>query len=389
MTRPMNRSFLQRLTEVAALFLKLGLTTFGGPAAHIAMMHDETVRRREWLSDAEFLDLIGATNLIPGPNSTEMAIHIGFLRAGWPGLIIGGLCFIAPAMLIVTALAWLYLQYGAAPQSGWLLYGIKPVVISIIVRALWDLGRRAIKTRMLAATCVAVLILSVLGINELALLFAGGLFVMIAANFRRLKKPGVGSFLPAPGAGSALLASSILAPIHFSLPILFLTFLKIGAVLYGSGYVLIAFLRADFVVRLGWLTDRQLIDAIAIGQLTPGPLFTTATFIGFILGGLSGALLATLAIFLPSFIFVAISNPLIPKIRRSIWIGSLLDGVNVASLALMAAVTWQLGRASLIDPVTTVIAIVSFALLLFKVNSIWLIGGGALIGLLTAYAGIQ
>ncbi len=380
-----------RLTEVALLFLKLGFTAFGGPAAHIAMMHDETVKRRKWLSDQAFLDLIGATNLIPGPNSTEMAIHIGFLRAGWPGLIVGGICFILPAMLIVMLLAWIYVRFGSTPQAGWLLYGIKPVVIAIIVQALWTLGQKAVKSPLLALVSLAVLALYFLGINEIALLFAGGVLVMFAANIQRLRRREISGLLIPPLAGWGMLAASVssavaaAALIPFSLPLMFLTFLKIGAILYGSGYVLLAFLRADFVVRLGWLTDRQLLDAVAIGQVTPGPVFTTATFIGFILGGVPGSLLATLGIFLPSFIFVALSNPLIPRIRGSAWVSSLLDGVNVASLGLMAAVTWKLGLASLTDLLTVLIAVISFVLLTrFKVNSTWLIAGGALIGLLSA-----
>jgi chromate transporter len=376
----MHRVLSKRLAEVAKLFLKLGVTGFGGPAAHIAMMHDETVKRRKWLNDQEFLDLVGATNLIPGPNSTEMAIHIGFLRAGWLGMITGGVCFIVPAMLSVLLLSWIYVRFGSLPQASWLLYGIKPVVISIIAQALWGLGQKAVKGTITAITAIIVLALYFAGVNEIALLFAGGLAVMLAANFQRLRGGSLGTFLvPLGGAG---LLSQVSMP--FSLPSLFFTFLKIGAVLYGSGYVLLAFLRADFVVRFGWLTDRQLLDAIAIGQVTPGPLFTTATFIGFILGGTAGALLATLGIFLPSFIFVAISNPLIPKIRNSTWVSGLLDGVNVASLGLMAAVSWQLGLASLTDPLTILIALVSFVLLIrFKVNSTWLIAGGALIGLLS------
>jgi chromate transporter len=379
----MNPSLWRKLTEVAALFLKLGVTAFGGPAAHIAMMHDETVQRRKWLDDQAFLDLVGATNLIPGPNSTEMAIHLGFLRAGWPGLIVGGLCFIVPAMLIIMALAWVYVRFGSMPQAAGLLYGVKPVVISIIVQALWSLGRKAVKSPLTSAVGLAVLVLYFFGINEIALLFAGGLFVMIGANLRRLRTQGAGIFLAPPFIGSNWLASSALVSVPFSLPSLFLIFLKIGAVLYGSGYVLLAFLRADFVVRFGWLTDQQLMDAVAIGQVTPGPLFTTATFIGFILGGMPGALIATLGIFLPSFLFVAVSNPLIPRMRRSAWVGGLLDGVNVASLGLMAAVTWQLGRASLTGPLTILIALVSLVLLIrFKINSTWLIATGALIGLL-------
>jgi len=381
----MKSELSQRLTEVARLFLKLGMTAFGGPAAHIAMMHDETVRRRKWLSDQGFLDLVGATNLIPGPNSTEMAIHIGFLRAGWRGLIMGGACFIVPAVLIVLLIAWVYVRVGATPQAEWLLYGIKPVVIAIIAQALWTLGRKAVKGPLTATVAVIVIALFFAGINEIALLFAGGLIVMAGMNYRRLGGRGLGGragafFIPISGAG---VLSQVAAP--FSLPSLFFIFLKIGAVLYGSGYVLLAFLRADFVVRFGWLTDQQLLDAIAIGQVTPGPVFTTATFIGYVLGGIPGALLATLGIFLPSFIFVAISNPLIPRMRKSAWVSGVLDGVNVASLGLMAAVTWQLGCSSLTGPLTLLIALGSFVLLIwFKINSTWLIAGGALIGFLSS-----
>jgi chromate transporter len=379
----MSRASTGRATEVAALFLKLGITGFGGPAAHIAMMHDETVVRRKWLSDQQFLDLVGATNLIPGPNSTEMAIHVGFLRAGWPGLIAGGVCFILPAMLIVMGLAWAYTRFGSTPQAEWLLYGVKPVVIAVIAQALWKLGQKAVKSPLLAGVGVGVLVLYFLGVNEIALLLAGGLLVMIGANIQRLRESTLGSLLVPPVVASSILAAPALAFTPFSLPLLFLAFLKIGAVMYGSGYVLLAFLHTDFVVRLGWLSDQQLLDAVAIGQVTPGPLFTTATFVGFILGGVPGALLATLGIFLPSFILVAISNPLIPRMRSSAWISGLLDGVNVAALGLMAAVTWHLGRASLIDPLTVVIALVSLGLLVrFKVNATWLIAGGAIVGLL-------
>lgn len=379
---PADPPLAQRVREVAGLFLRLGLTAFGGPAVHIALMHAEVVQRRKWLDDQHFLDLVGATNLIPGPNSTEMAIHIGFVRAGWPGLIAGGVCFILPAMLIVIALARVYVAFGSTPAANWLLYGIKPAMIAIIALALWDLGRKAAKGPLTIAVGLGVFVLYFLNANEILLLLAGGLIVTAGANLRRLKGPGLTSWL-LPLAGLNLPA---LALTSFSLPVLFLTFLKIGAVLYGSGYVLLAFLRADFVTRLGWLTDRQLVDAIAIGQLTPGPVLTAATFIGFILGGLPGALLATLGIFLPSFVFVALSNPIIPRIRKSPWAGGLLDGVNVASLGLMGAVTLELGRASLVDPLTIVIALASLALLVrFKINSTWLVVGGALIGLLSAF----
>lgn len=368
------------LTEVAALFLKLGFTAFGGPAAHIAIMHDEVVRRRKWLTDEQFLDLLGATNLIPGPNSTEMAIHIGYVRAGWAGLLLGGFCFIAPATLIVLVLAWLYVQYGTTPQAEWLLYGIKPVVIAIITQALWTLGGKALKNSTLFLIGGIAFGLYFIGVNEIALLFAGGLVFLLISNVRRLRNLNPAILLPFSG----LLISQ--TPITFSLPLLFLNFLKIGSVLYGSGYVLLAFLRADFVLRLGWLTDQQLLDAVAIGQVTPGPLFTTATFIGFLIGGTPGALLATLGIFLPSFIFVAISNHLIPKIRNSAWAASLLDGVNASSLGLMAAVTLQLANSSLTDLYTVVITIITLVLLLrYKVNSTWLIAAGAMAGLIFSF----
>jgi chromate transporter len=372
------------LAEVVKLFLKLGTTAFGGPAAHIGLMHNEVVRRRHWLSDQEFLDLVGATNLIPGPNSTEMAIHIGFLRARWLGFVAGGMCFVIPAVAIVLALAWAYVHFGAKVEGAWLLYGVKPVVIAIIGQALWSLGQKAIKSIPTGLVATAVLFLYFFRVNEIALLFAGGFVVMIGLNLDRFRKRAVGALLtPLAGLGFSGLAS-----MPFSLPLLFFTFLKIGAVLYGSGYVLLAFLRADFVTRFGWLTDRQLLDAIAIGQVTPGPLFTAATFIGYLLGGVSGAVLATLGIFLPSFVFVAISNPMIPRLRKSPWAGGFLDGVNAAALGLMAAVTWQLGRASLVDPLTIIVAIVSLGILFrFKINSVWLILAGGLVGLLSMLLG--
>ena len=370
----------QKLKEIAWLFLKLGTIGFGGPAAHIAMMHNEVVKRRKWMDDESFLDMLGATHLIPGPNSTEMAIHTGFVRAGWMGLIVGGASFILPAMLIVLSLAWAYVSFGSTPQATWIFYGIKPVVIAIIAQALWDLGRKAVKDLTTAAAGLAIIILYFLGINEIVLLIGGGLLVMLVKNAKRLNRQTLPmlSLFAAP-------AVPLMAVKMFSLPLLFLIFLKIGSVLYGSGYVLLAYLRADFITRLGWLTDKQLLDAIAIGQVTPGPVLTTATFIGFILGGVKGALLATLGIFLPSFIFVAVTNPLIPRIRKSSWASSLLDGVNVASMGLIAAVTWQLGRASLIDPLTVMTALAGLILLMkFKINSTWLIAGGAIVGLLNA-----
>lgn len=371
-----------RLAEVARLFLKLGCIAFGGPAAHIALMREEVVRRRQWIDDAYFLDLLGATNLIPGPNSTELAIHLGYVRAGWRGLIVAGVLFIAPAMLIVLALAWAYVRFGSLPQAAWLLYGVKPVILAVVAQALWNLGRTAIKGPLTAIVGVAALALFVAGINEVAILLIAGLIVLAARLWQRRGTDAAGR----PPAGLlALLPGSLLGLAQTNEPVsllrLFLIFLKIGAVLYGSGYVLLAFLRTDLVVRTGWLTDQQLLDAVAVGQFTPGPVFTTATFIGYLIGSWPGALLATIGIFLPSFILVAASNPLIPRIRRSRWAGPVLDGVNVASLALMAAVTGQLAGAALRDPLTIGLALLAGVLLLrTKINSAWLVLGGGLIG---------
>ena len=374
-----------RLRELALLFLRLGTTAFGGPAAHIAMMEDEVVSRRGWLSRQEFLDLLGATNLIPGPNSTEMAIHIGYLRAGWRGLLVAGSCFILPAVLMVTGVAALYVRFGAMPQSVGVLYGVKPVVIAVIAQALWRLGRAAVKTRLLASVAVAGVVVNALGVNELIVLFGAGAFVGL---WRWVKRRGVGSATrsvalamvsPMVAAGGG--AGPAVAP--FGLWPLFAAFAKIGAVLFGSGYVLLAFLRADLVQHWHWLTEAQLLDATAVGQVTPGPVFTTATFIGYILAGPAGASVATLGIFLPAFVFVALSGPLVPRLRHSAAAGAVLDGVTVGSLALMAVVTWELGRAALIDPTSWSLFLVSAVLLIrLRVNSAWLVLGGAVVGLL-------
>jgi chromate transporter len=374
--------------EVAALFLRLGLTAFGGPAAHIALFRDEVVTRRKWITNEHFLDMLGAANLIPGPNSTEMAIHIGYVRAGWRGLIAAGVCFIGPAALIVGTLAALYVQYGTTPTAEWLLYGIKPVIIAVIVQAIWGLLRTAVKTWFLGVIGVTVFILYVLGINEIVLLFGGGLLTMLVVNAQRLRTAPTGShggtFVLWGLLGSILMQTGAAISVPVSLGLLFLTFLKIGSVLYGSGYVLLAFLRNDFVEHLGWLTNQQLLDAVAIGQFTPGPVFTTATFIGYKIAGVAGAVLSTIGIFLPSFIFVLISNPFIPRMRRSPWLSALLDGVNVAALGLMAAVTLELGLNAIVDPLTMIIAIGAAILLIhYKVNSTWLIIAGAIIGVVS------
>lgn len=363
--------------SVAKLFLKLGCTAFGGPAAHISMMEQEVVGRRGWLSREEFLDLLGAANLIPGPSSTEMAIFIGYRRAGWRGLVLGGVCFILPAALMVSAIAWAYVNYHQLPQAAAVLYGIKPVIIAIVAQALWKLGRTAVKTKWLAAAGVAATVATALGANPiLVLLCTGALTAMMRGS-----KGAAGAAPRMLGvAAPAAAAAAPLVPV--SLWKLALFFLKVGAVLFGSGYVLLAFLRGDLVQRWHWLSENQLLDAVAVGQFTPGPLFTTATFIGYVLGGPWAAAVATVAIFLPSFLFVGIGGPLIPKLRRSAYAGAFLDGVNVAALALMAVVTWQLAGAALVDWVAMALALAALVVLLrFPVNSAWLVGAGAVAGL--------
>lgn len=376
------------LRQLALVFLKLGVIGFGGPAAHIAMMEDEVVRRRRWLSRDEFLDLLGATNLIPGPNSTELAIHIGHRKAGWTGLLVAGSCFILPAAFIVTALALAYVRYGSLPQTKAIMYGVKPVIIAIILLALWGLGTTALKTRSLALVGAAGIILGFLGVHELAIVFGGGVVVGSARFLMKLRRRGGHHILSIiHGAPFAILAQMTTtagaAASSFGLWPLFLFFLKVGSVLFGSGYVLLAFLRSDLVERWHWLTEGQLLDAIAVGQVTPGPVFTTATFIGYVLGGYSGAIVATAGIFLPAFFFVAVSGPLVPRIQRSETAGAFLDGVNAASLSLMAVVTWQLGRAALSDWLTVALLIASLVLLIrYHLNSAWLVFGGAITGLL-------
>ncbi len=366
-----------RLRELALLFLRLGSTAFGGPAAHISMMEEEVVRRRRWLSREEFLDMLGATNLIPGPNSTEMAIHVGRARAGMPGLVVAGACFIIPAAVMTLGIAWAYVRVGALPQVSAFLYGVKPVITVVVLQALWRLGGTAIRSWTLGALAVAGVAAGALGVHELVILLGGGLAAMAAARPRAggRRLPGA---LPWGLGAPAVLASATAIP--FSLSALFLFFLKVGAVLFGSGYVLLAFLRADLVERWHWLTNAQLLDAIAVGQFTPGPVFCTATFIGYLLGRTPGAALATAGIFLPAFVFVALSGLVLPRLRRSKSAGAFLDGINVASLALMATVTWQLARTALVDARTVLAALLTAVLLRLKVNSAWLVLGGGLAG---------
>jgi chromate transporter len=378
------------LSRLSLFFLRLGTMAFGGPAAHFAMMEDELVRRRGWVPLDKFLDMLGAANLIPGPSSTEMAIFTGYLLRGPMGLLLSGVCFIVPAMIMVLVLAWAYARYGNLPQVAWLLYGVKPVVIAIVLQALLGLGRTAVKNKFMGVMAAIGIILSFLGTNPLVLLSGTGLVTGLRRGFTTDWRTHRLSMLIMSISTCLFLAGAYFASGSYStgkvdlglLP-LFLFFLKIGSVVFGSGYVLLAFLHTDLVDHWHWLTTQQLLDAIAVGQVTPGPVFTTATFIGYLLAGLPGALIATVGIFLPSFIFVAIGSLVMPLLRRSAIAGAFLDGVIVASLALMAAVTWNLGRGAIVDLPTSLLAAGSaFLLIRFRWNSLWLVLCGALIGTL-------
>lgn len=365
------------IKEIAKLFLKLGVIGFGGPAAHLAMMKNEVVTQRKWMTEQHFLDLMGATNLIPGPNSTEMAIHIGHERAGWKGLIVAGICFILPAVLITGIFAWLYKLYGQLPQIQPFVYGIKPAIIAIILAAIYPLARKSLKTTELGIIGVAALTLSLLHFNEILVMFGAGFFLMFRTAIRhRTSGNTAASFFPltlVQASGTALISSANLN--------LFLVFLKIGAILYGSGYVLFAFLDAELVSN-GLLTRRQLIDAIAVGQFTPGPVFSSVTFIGYQINGLTGAIVSTIGIFLPSFVFVALLNPLVRKMRNSTLFSAFLDAVNVASVAIIIAVCFEMGKETISDWRTILIAVASL-LLTFgfrKINSALIVIGSSLAG---------
>ena len=368
------------LIELATVFLRLGAIAFGGPAAHIALMDHEVVSRRQWMSREQLLDLLGVTNLIPGPNSTELAIHIGYERAGWRGLLVAGSCFILPAMLMVWALAAIYARYQTVPEVGWLLYGIKPVIIAIVIQAVWNLGKKAAKDIPTIVATVSAIAAYLAGFNEILVLVLLGIIVMLSKTW-----PARGNLTGALLMPSWGVAGKVGVPIatvtSASWTSVFLFFLKIGCVLYGSGYVLLAFLQRDLVERYHWLTSQQLLDAIAIGQITPGPVFTTATFIGYLLAGNAGAIAGTLGIFLPAFVLVWIVNPWVPKLRQSPRASSFLDGVNAASLGLMAGVTYTLGQAAIVDWLSVVVAILSaIAVFRFKINSAWLVLAGGGIG---------
>lgn len=381
------------LREIAFVFLKLGTIAFGGPAAHLAMMEQEFVRRRQWITHADFLDRLATANLIPGPSSTEVAIYVGQLKRGWRGLIVAGCCFIIPAAVMVSLIAWAYVRYGSLPKAEGMLYAVKPAVVAIVIQALGKLSRTGLRTAPLAMIAVLSAGLSVLGVNPVLVLTIAGLISAISFSMRnRLLSGFIGIGIRqgmrrvtwhafpriTPGL-AAVTVGSVVFPVQLAR--LFVSFLKVGSVVFGSGYVLLAFLQTEFVARLHWLTDRQLIDAVAVGQFTPGPLFTTATFIGYVVAGWRGAVVATIGIFLPGFLLVAVSGPLIPRLRRSVIASAALDGVVAGSLALMAVVAWQLGKASIIDWTTLGLFITSLlALLRFRVNSAWVVGVAAAIG---------
>ncbi len=371
----------ERLREVALLFLKLGAFSFGGPAVYVALMHHETVHRRHWIDEQRFLDLLGATNLIPGPNATEMAIHLGLIRAGWRGLIAAGTLFTLPGMAATLLVAWAYVTYGSIPEVGWVLYAVKPVVIGIVIEALWNLSRKGIKGPTTAAVGIGIMILYLLGFNEIALLFGGAAVVLLFYGGRRFMRHNLFAVASIPALLQISSSALNAAVLPFSQTALFFSFLKIGSVLFGSGYVLLAFLRSEFVVNLGWLTNQQVLDAVVAGQITPGPVFSSATFIGYLVGGWPAALLATLGIFLPSFLFVGLLSRILPFVRKSPWAATFLDGVNAASLGLMAGVTVQLGQTALIDIFTVALSLITlFVIFRFRINLVWLILGGGLLG---------
>lgn len=369
--------------ELFRFYLRLGLTAFGGPAAHIALMEHEAVEQRRWVTRERFLDLVGACNLLPGPSSTQVAMSLGYCRAGWMGLAVAGVCFIVPASLATLALAWAYVHYGNLPQSQGLLYGAKPVMVAIVVQAIWRLGRMALRTWLLGLMGVACFVAAFAGVPPLALLLVSGALIACLVVAPKLRQNRLPAFvLPAALGGTA--AGTMSAGL---LPIL-LVFLKLGVVIFGSGYVLLAFLQTDLVDRLHWITQAQLLDAVTAGQVTPGPVFATATFLGYLLHGYAGAAVATFAIFLPSFVMAGIVGALAGRMRSSRWAGAFLDGVNAAAIALMAYVAVILGRATLIDAWTWGICIPSAVLLVrFRINATWLIVAGAILGIVLRGAG--
>ena len=396
------------IAEVIRVCGKLGVIGFGGPAAHIAMLEDEAVTRRQWLSREHFLDLVGATNLIPGPNSTEMMIHIGYVRAGWPGLVLAGICFVLPAVILTTILAWVYVEFGSLPAVQPFLLGVKPAILAVILGALWRLGRTAskpqaaVQTRILLGVIGSVVAIAVLlGMPEIWALVAGGVLGMCALVLAATGWGGLATLLALPVGWKGYWAESVVAtPFKWmvafgaiagpavGLGALGLFFLKVGSVLYGSGYVLVAFLEGELVHEYGWLTQQQLLDAIAIGQFTPGPVLSTAAFIGYLLAGVPGAAISAAAIFAPSFVFVAILNPIVPRLRRSQWMSAFLDAVNVSAVGLMAAVLLRLTTDVITAwPAALLALLAAVAVLRWRISSAWIVLGGALLGWLLALLG--
>ncbi len=403
---PALASVPARLGELSALFLKLGAISFGGPAAHIALIEEEIVHKRQWVTRQQFLDMLGAANLIPGPTSTEMAINVGFVRAGWAGLCVAGACFIFPAALITAVFAWAYVRFGTQAQAVSVLAGVKAAVIALIAIAIWRLGKTAVKDAGLAGLGVIALAAFFVGVNPIAILFGGGLLGMLARRITKLRGFTASILVPMiprrsfvqqgrmlalwmRGFGAVALATTGLATARPSIGNIALFFLKVGAVLYGGGYVLLAFLEQGLVRQHAWLTQQQLLDAVAIGQFTPGPVLSTATFIGYILGGVPGAAVATVGIFLPSFFYVSLLAPVLFRLRQSSWMAAFLDSVNVCAVALMAGVTLRLAADALRGWTAWAIALVSLAVLLrWKVSPAWIVFGGGIAGLmLAAYRG--
>jgi chromate transporter len=378
-----------RLGEIAVAFLRLGFIAFGGAVAHIALMEEEFVRRRGWLSREEFVDRVGAVNLLPGPSSTELAIYLGQLRGGFPGLLIAGAAFILPSALIMCVMAWAYVRYGALPQIAGALWGVKPVVVVLIAQAVWSLGKTVLKSRELMVIAAIVLGLAAMHVATVALLIGTGVAWIVANRFGQNGDGQNGIAAVAAGAaGGAAGVASGAATVAATTAGVFVYFLKIGALLFGTGYVLLAVLREDLVTRMHWLSESQLLDGIAVSQATPGPFFTVATFLGYVLSGWRGAGLATVGMFVPAFVYVAVTANVLPRLRKSPTASAFLDGVNAAAVALMAFVGFQFAREVVVTPLAAVIAAVSAVLAFrFKVNSAWLILGGAVCGLVAKVSG--
>lgn len=375
------------LRAVALAFLRLGLTAFGGPAAHVAMMRDEFVRRRGWLDDADFLDVLGASNLIPGPTSSELAMHIGYRRAGWAGLVAAGLAFLLPAVVLVGILAWSYVEYGSRPEVGAVLAGVAPVVVAVIAHAGLGIARSTVRTPLAAVLVVGSAAAVLAGAPEMAVLLGTGVLGLLVHLARGSRGAGVAGvavamIAKAPGAAAIALGAAAIAPLT-----VLVEMARVGAVLFGSGYVVVSFFRSEFVERLGWITEGQLLDAVAVGQATPGPLFSTATFVGYLAAGPIGAVAATVGIFAPAFVAVAISVPILGRLRRSGRARAFMDGINAATVGLLGVVSVQLGVAALVDPVAVGLAVVALGLLVRGIGSAPLIIAGAAIGLLRATLG--